>query len=237
MVTVAGPNLCNTAGELMRQSSESPYNNMAVMLARRSEDAGPLISSTLETSRRKISSLLAVPPMFFLFFGYLCHVLVLNRVILMRTCDAMFGAPCSDLPQEEINEASAKAGVVFSGVMSSFAALSLVSTSWLGAASDVIGRRPILLASSMLLCLASVGTYLVLQQNWSLTWLIPIHAVAGFSGTFTSWNAAIFAFTADVSAPETLPNRFAILEGSIFAGAAIGPLVGTVSYAAARTLH
>lgn len=168
----------------------------------------------------------AVPPTALFFFAYLCQAVVLNRVVLMRTCTSSYGAPCDSLSPEELDHASAQAGLLYSRVQACFSVLSIVSASWLAAASDVVGRKPILIVSTALTALSSVGAFLVLELDWPLVWLLVFYTASGVGGTFTAYNAAIFAYVADTSAEAVRPARFGILESAIWLGAAIGPVVG-----------
>ena len=172
------------------------------------------------------NSWLAVPPTALVYVAYFCQVVVLNRVILLVTCHHTFGCVCDHLDSDDLDTASAAAGKMSAWVLSSWNVLSIVSTSWLAAASDVVGRRLVIAVSASLMCVSALGTVLVLELQCSLWWLLPFYTIAGLGGTFTSFNASIFAYVADTSTEAVRPARFAVLESAIFLGGAIGPPTG-----------
>jgi MFS family permease len=133
-----------------------------------------------------------------------------------------------DVSKEHMQQASSQAGVIFGYVSASSNVLSILSTSWLAAASDAIGRRIVLIGSAACLLISCTGTVLVFQLQWSTWLLIPFSLAGGIGGTFTSFNAAIFALAADVLPETCRPARFMILESSIFLGGMVGTLVGGV---------
>ena len=182
-------------------------------------DSPPQRSWLLEQCRRGA----AAPPTALLFFAFIGQSMILSRVVLSRTCHSMFDSPCDALPPVFLARASASAGWLSGWITSASSILSIVSTSWLGAASDVVGRRPVLLLSTLCLFLSCTGTFLVLLLNWSLNWLIVFATVAGLGGSFSTWIAAAMAMTADVSG-EQRSLWFAVVESSIYLGCATGPL-------------
>ena len=170
----------------------------------------------------RVSAFVAIPPMFMLFAGYFAQITILSRVLLRKTCYEQFHKACDELNESDMREASASAGLIISYVMSSYSLLSIATTSWLAAASDVIGRRIVLAGSAAFMAVSAIGTVCVVQLQWSSWCLLGFYAVGGLGGTFTSFNAAAFAFTADVSAESARPSRFAILESFIFLGGVAG---------------
>ena len=164
--------------------------------------------------------------MFVLFCAFFAQYGMLARVLLRKACVDTFHKTCDELDKADMHEASARAALVSSYVLSSSGLLSILSTSWLAAASDVIGRRIVLAGSAAFMFVSSIGTFCVVLLGWSSWTLIPFYAVGGLGGSFTSFNAAAFAFTADVTSEPARPSRFSVLESFIFLGGVAGSTSG-----------
>ena len=167
-----------------------------------------------------------VPPTFCMFAAFYSQINALGRVLLAKTCEDMFDSPCNALNEAERHASSAHAGLIISYVMSALSLCSILTTSWLAAASDVVGRRTVLGTAAALLLLSPLGTIVVVQWQWNSWWLTGFYLVAGIGGTFTSFNAAAFAYTADVTTEDARPVRFSILESFVFLGGMAGAIVG-----------
>lgn len=91
----------------------------------------------------------------------------------------------------------------------------------LGALSDSIGRRPVILAS-----LAALGIdYVILALAPNLWWLVAGRLIAGVLGaTFTAANA----YVADISPPEERAQNFGLMGAAFGVGFIAGPLIGGV---------
>ena len=100
-----------------------------------------------------------------------------------------------------------------------YAMMQFVFAPVLGALSDRVGRRPVLLIS---LAGAAID-YLFLAFAPSLWMLFVGRAVAGLTGASTSVAAA---YIADVSAEEERARRFGLLNAMFGAGFIIGPILG-----------
>ena len=169
---------------------------------------------------------LAAPVLLLFFTGMFCQIVLLSRVLVARSCEIMFDKPCDELVSDQMDQASARAGTLNSWAQACWSLFSILSTAWLAALSDVVGRRFVILVASSFMVVSAVGTYLVIELRWPLEWLPAFYVVSGLGGTFTSLNAATFAFAADLSAADRRPARFAVLEGVIFAGGVVGPFLG-----------
>lgn len=217
-----GDSASNVEGKVAGHSSPPSTRIMAT-----TRHAASLQEALVPNATRPSALLpwLAVPPTFMLFVGFFGQINMLGRALLLITCEEKFGMGCDALNKHDLDNASAHAGVIFSWVLSSSSVLSVLSTSWLAAASDVVGRRPVLSVSAALMLISSLGTFCVVQLHWDSWLLVAFYSVGGIGGTFTSFNAAIFAFTADTTSDAERPSRFSILESSIFLGGMVGALV------------
>jgi DHA1 family tetracycline resistance protein-like MFS transporter len=109
---------------------------------------------------------------------------------------------------------------VYSGWLSAtFASVQLLAGPILGAFSDRVGRRPVLLVS-----LAAFGcSYLLMGFASSLPWLF----VAQFlTGLFGATPATAGAYIADITRPEERTAHFGMLQAAFGTGLIIGPALG-----------
>lgn len=119
---------------------------------------------------------------------------------------------------EEVTQAGNVAPYI--GVMSAlYAAMQFVFSPVLGALSDRLGRRPVLLVS---LAGAAIN-YLVMAFAPQLWMLLLGRAIAGLS----SANMAVAtAYITDVSAPEQRARRFGLFNAVFGMGFIVGPVLG-----------
>jgi MFS transporter, DHA1 family, tetracycline resistance protein len=89
----------------------------------------------------------------------------------------------------------------------------------LGALSDKVGRRPVLLVSQFGLAL----DYLLLAYAPSMAWFVVGRVIAGITGANF---AAATAYIADVSPPEKRAANFGLVGAAFGIGFIIGPLLG-----------
>lgn len=89
----------------------------------------------------------------------------------------------------------------------------------LGALSDSVGRRPVILVS-----LAALGVdYVILALAPNLWWLVAGRLIAGLLGaTFT----AASAYIADISLPEERAQNFGLIGAAFGVGFIAGPMIG-----------
>jgi DHA1 family tetracycline resistance protein-like MFS transporter len=110
----------------------------------------------------------------------------------------------------------------FLGAMTAlYAAMQFVFAPVLGALSDRLGRRPVLLTS---LAGATVN-YLFLASAPNLALLFIGRAIAGLTSANVSVAAA---YITDISPPEIRPRRFGLSNAMFGAGFIIGPVLGGV---------
>ena len=103
----------------------------------------------------------------------------------------------------------------------SYAAMQFIFSPIVGALSDRFGRRPILLMSLT----AYAADMLLLALVDTLPWFLLVRALAGvFASTFSTANAYI----ADITPPEQLAQKFAIIGAAFGAGFIMGPAIGGI---------
>lgn len=106
-------------------------------------------------------------------------------------------------------------------MMALYAAIQFVSAPALGALSDRIGRRPVLLISLA----GATANYLCLALASSIWWLMIGRALAGL----TAANASVAgAYLTDVTSQEQRTRRFGLMNAMFGAGFIIGPVLGGV---------
>ncbi|MCC6949819.1 MAG: TCR/Tet family MFS transporter [Phycisphaerales bacterium] len=100
-----------------------------------------------------------------------------------------------------------------------YAAMQFVFAPVLGALSDVVGRRPVLLCS----LLGSGLDYFAMALSPSLSWLFVTRAINGISGASMT---AASAYIADVTPPEKRAGAFGMIGAAFGLGFVLGPLLG-----------
>lgn len=119
---------------------------------------------------------------------------------------------------QEVTHAAQVAPVI--GVMAAlYAAMQLVCAPVLGALSDRLGRRPVLLLSLAGAC----ASYLLLACAHSLPLLLAGRAIAGLTGASLS---VATAWLTDVTPEDQRAQRFGLLNAMFGAGFIAGPVLG-----------
>ena len=120
-----------------------------------------------------------------------------------------------DVTGEPISSAARYGG----WLMFAYAAMQFVLAPVIGNLSDRFGRRPVLLASLLVLCI----DYLIMWWAPSFAWLLLGRLVAGAAAsTYSTCNA----FIADISSPEERAENFGLTGAAFGMGFVIGPVVG-----------
>ena len=108
------------------------------------------------------------------------------------------------------------------GVMTAlYAVMQFICAPVLGALSDRIGRRPVLLISLF----GAAVNYLLLAVAPSVGWLLLGRAIAGVTSANTSVAAA---YITDISPEDSRARRFGLMNAMFGAGFIIGPVLGGV---------
>ena len=97
----------------------------------------------------------------------------------------------------------------------------------LGALSDRIGRKPIMLYASLGLFCMEIITIIVGKnpETVSVYWILLGSLLDGLSGSFTTGMALSFAYASDCTPPERRNTAFGYFHGTLFAGVALGPIM------------
>ena len=114
---------------------------------------------------------------------------------------------------------SASAATIFGVFSTVFAAMQFLCSPLLGALSDRLGRRPVILISNLGLGL----DYIVMALAPSVGWLLAGRVIAGIcAATFSTASAYI----ADVTAADKRAAGFGMLSAAFGLGFVVGPAVG-----------
>jgi len=114
------------------------------------------------------------------------------------------------------------AAAVYGGwLTASFAAAQFFAGPVLGAISDRVGRRPVLLTSLA----AFSASYLLMAAAPSLSWLFIAQLL---TGTFGATPATAGAFIADVTPPQQRTGAFGLVAAAFGTGLILGPAIGGV---------
>lgn len=120
---------------------------------------------------------------------------------------------------ELTGEGLTRAAVYSGWLTATFAAMQLLAGPILGAFSDRLGRRPVLLVS-----LTAFGlSYILMGFASSLAWLFLAQLLTGLFGATP---ATAGAFIADVTQPEERTAKFGLLQAAFGTGLIIGPALG-----------
>ncbi|XP_007452473.1 PREDICTED: proton-coupled folate transporter isoform X1 [Lipotes vexillifer] len=102
----------------------------------------------------------------------------------------------------------------------------LFSSTLLGAWSDCVGRRPLLVLASLGLLLQTVLSIFVVQLQLHLGYFVLGRILCALLGDFSGLLAAGFASVADVSSSRTRTIRMALLEACIGVAGMLASLIG-----------
>ncbi|MEM8731126.1 MAG: TCR/Tet family MFS transporter [Pseudomonadota bacterium] len=121
---------------------------------------------------------------------------------------------------EEIQGGSLAQAAIWGGILSTvFAIMQFLFGPVLGALSDAIGRRPVILVSLFVLGL----DYLIMATAGSM-WILLIGRIIG--GITSATHATASAYMADISKPEDKAANFGLVAAAFGAGFVLGPLIG-----------
>src|SRR5439155_23598488 len=100
-----------------------------------------------------------------------------------------------------------------------WAAMQFLFAPVLGALSDRVGRRPVILAS----CLGLGVDYFIMAVAPTVGWLLVGRVLSGITASSFSTS---FAYIADVTEPDQRAGRFGLLGTAVGIGLILGPAVG-----------
>ena len=122
---------------------------------------------------------------------------------------------------EDLTGSLAAAGIWTGVIGSLWALMQFICAPVIGSLSDRFGRRPVILISTAGLALDWV--LMALAPN--LWWLIVGRIIGGITSASAT---ALFAYMADVTAPESRARAFGLIGAAISAGFVLGPALGGV---------
>jgi DHA1 family tetracycline resistance protein-like MFS transporter len=120
---------------------------------------------------------------------------------------------------EDLTGSLAAAGIWTGIIGSLWALMQFVCAPIIGSLSDHYGRRPVILISTAGLALDWV--LMALAPN--LWWLVAGRIIGGMTSASAT---ALFAYLADVTAPESRARAFGLIGAAISAGFVLGPALG-----------
>ena len=125
------------------------------------------------------------------------------------------------LPQliEEFVGSNAQAGVINGVFVALWAGMQFIASPIIGSLSDQYGRRPVILIS----CAGLAADYVLMALAPDLWWLALGRMIAGVtSSSFTT----IYAYMADITAPEHRARAYGLIGAAFSGGFVLGPVMG-----------
>lgn len=125
------------------------------------------------------------------------------------------------LPQliEAFVGSNARAGIINGVFVALWAGMQFVASPIIGSLSDQYGRRPVILIS----CAGLAIDYVLMALAPNLWWLALGRIVAGVtSSSFTT----IYAYMADITAPEKRARAYGLIGAAFSGGFVLGPVMG-----------
>ncbi|HBB55164.1 MAG TPA: tetracycline resistance MFS efflux pump [Hyphomonadaceae bacterium] len=147
-------------------------------------------------------------------FGFVFVTVVLDLAAL--------GIVIPVLPQllmQIMEVGAAEAAKTLGGLIFLWASMQFIASPILGAASDMLGRRPIILWSNFGLAMS----YFIASLATSLPMLILARVVSGVSAASMS---TAQAYIADITPPEKRAQRFGVIGAAFGVGFVLGPAIG-----------
>ena len=114
---------------------------------------------------------------------------------------------------------NARAGIVNGVFIALWAGMQFLASPVIGSLSDQYGRRPVILIS----CAGLALDYMLMALAPNLWWLALGRIVAGVtSSSFTT----IYAYMADITAPENRARAYGLIGAAFSGGFVLGPVLG-----------
>ncbi|MDB5725939.1 MAG: transporter [Novosphingobium sp.] len=120
---------------------------------------------------------------------------------------------------EDLTGSLAAAGIWTGIIGSLWALMQFVCAPIIGSLSDHYGRRPVILISTAGLAL----DWVLMAIAPNLWWLVAGRIIGGMTSASAT---ALFAYLADVTAPENRARAFGLIGAAISAGFVLGPALG-----------
>ncbi|MCW1430672.1 TCR/Tet family MFS transporter [Novosphingobium sp. JCM 18896] len=122
---------------------------------------------------------------------------------------------------EDLTGSLAAAGIWTGVIGSLWALMQFVCAPIIGGLSDRFGRRPVILISTAGLTL----DWVLMALAPTLWWLVIGRIIGGITSASAT---ALFAYMADVTAPERRARAFGLIGAAISAGFVLGPAIGGI---------
>ena len=120
---------------------------------------------------------------------------------------------------EDFVGSNARAGVINGVFVALWAGMQFVCSPIIGSLSDQYGRRPVILIS----CAGLAVDYVLMAVAPDLWWLALGRIIAGItSSSFTT----IYAYMADITAPEKRARAYGLIGAAFSGGFVLGPVLG-----------
>lgn len=120
---------------------------------------------------------------------------------------------------EEFVGSNARAGVINGVFVALWAGMQFICSPIIGSLSDQYGRRPVILIS----CAGLSLDYVLMAVAPDLWWLALGRIIAGItSSSFTT----VYAYMADITAPEKRARAYGLIGAAFSAGFVLGPIMG-----------
>ncbi|MDG1432289.1 MAG: TCR/Tet family MFS transporter [Paracoccaceae bacterium] len=149
--------------------------------------------------------------------------LAMAAILMLFMIDAMgIGLMMPVMPSliQEVTGEDISHAAVWGGILTtSFAIMQFACAPTIGAISDVLGRRSVLIVSLIVMCV----DYLVMAVAGTIWLLVLLRLISGV----TSANFAVgSAFIADISPPEKRAANFGLMGAGFGIGFVLGPIMG-----------
>jgi DHA1 family tetracycline resistance protein-like MFS transporter len=120
---------------------------------------------------------------------------------------------------EEFIGSNAQAGMINGVFIALWAGMQFICSPIIGSLSDKYGRRPVILIS----CAGLALDYVLMALAPNLWWLAAGRIIAGItSSSFTT----IYAYMADITAPEKRARAYGLIGAAFSGGFVLGPVLG-----------
>lgn len=120
---------------------------------------------------------------------------------------------------EEFVGSNARAGLLNGVFVALWAGMQFLASPVIGSLSDQYGRRPVILIS----CAGLAADYVLMALAPNLWWLAVGRLIAGVtSSSFTT----IYAYMADITAPEQRARAYGLIGAAFSGGFVLGPVMG-----------
>lgn len=176
------------------------------------------------------------PVIFFYAYGLFMHLPVIQQYIYKRVSDAK-GFPYStssngSCGEKKLNssleelekEVQSLSSYIHLGIVMFASIPSLVTALFIGAWTDMVGRRPALALPAIGSTTEAVVVLLTMYLDWPIYVLFVGSAISGMCGFFTTMAMAVMSYIADTTDESERGFRLAIMEFLVYTGGMVSQL-------------